>query len=567
MPDITLESDVAATMRDGTVLRADVYRPKTSVDLPVLLMRLPYDKRRGASTFGQAHPAWYARHGYAVVMQDSRGSGTSDGEFYPFLYEQQDGYDSVEWAATLPGTTGQVGMFGFSYVGATQLLAAVERPPHLSTVIPGFTASQYYDGWTYQGGALSLAFVAYWSNLLGMQTASRAGDLDTFSALNESLSSAADWFWHLPLEEYPPLLDRGAPYFFDWLAHPTNDDYWTRWSIEEDYQRIEVPAMHIGGWYDIFIKGTVRNFVGMQGEAGSEAARTGQKLLIGPWTHMPWTPLGDSEGDPPTANYVDEWQIRWFDQFLKGRDTGVLEHPVTLHLWNGPRQEYDGWPPSGAKREDWYAHSDGRANSKFGDGILSREAPVDEPPDLFIYEPTLPTPSLGGHSCCYDSITPMGPADQHVAEVSKMMLVYTSPPLQRSMTVVGDVEVILFAASTAPDTDFTARICAVDLEGRSTNLAEGIVRGRYRESLTEARPMRPGDVYEFRIPLGPVGARITAGWRLRLDIASSDFPQWDRNLNTGGALFQENVLAGQLATQTVLHDQAHPTRVSLYVVE
>jgi hypothetical protein len=325
--------------------------------------------------------------------------------------------------------------------------------------------------------------------------------------------------------------------------------------------------MHIGGWYDIFIKGTVRNFVGMQGEAGSEAARTGQKLLIGPWTHMPWTPLGDSEGDPPTANYVDEWQIRWFDQFLKGRDTGVLEHPVTLHLWNGPRQEYDGWPPSGAKREDWYAHSDGRANSKFGDGILSREAPVDEPPDLFIYEPTLPTPSLGGHSCCYDSITPMGPADQHVAEVSKMMLVYTSPPLQRSMTVVGDVEVILFAASTAPDTDFTARICAVDLEGRSTNLAEGIVRGRYRESLTEARPMRPGDVYEFRIPLGPVGARITAGWRLRLDIASSDFPQWDRNLNTGGALFQENVLAGQLATQTVLHDQAHPTRVSLYVVE
>ena len=567
MPDITLESDVPASMRDGTVLRADVYRPRSSVDLPVLLMRLPYDKRSAASSFGQAHPAWYARQGYVVVIQDTRGRGQSEGEFYPFLDEQADGYDSVEWAASLPDTTGQVGMFGFSYVGATQLLAAVERPPHLTTIVPSFTASQYYEGWTYNGGALALAFAAYWSNFLAMETASRADDLTTFSGLGTSLGMAPTWFWHLPLEEYPPLIDTPASYFYDWLAHPTYDEYWSRWSIDEDYGRITVPAMHIGGWYDIFIAGTIKNFLGMREASGTAEARTGQKLLIGPWTHMPWTPLGASEAELATANYFDDWQVRWFDQFLKGNETGVLDHPVTVHLWNGGWRDYDNWPPSNSTREDWFIHSDGRANSKFGDGTLSRRAPGEEPPDVFLYDPALPTPSLGGHSCCFDTITPMGPADQHRAEVSKMVLVYTSAPLPAAANLVGDVEVTLFAASTAADTDFTARLCTVDPEGLSTNLVEGIIRGRHRDSLSVATLMTPGDVYEFRIELGPVGAYIPAGWRLRLDIASSDFPQWDRNLNTGGPPFRENVLAAKLATQTVLHNQSHPSRVSLSFVD
>ncbi|MBA3431343.1 MAG: CocE/NonD family hydrolase, partial [Actinobacteria bacterium] len=413
MPDITLERNIPATMRDGTILRADVYRPRSSADCPILLMRLPYDKRTAASTFGQAHPAWYARQGYVVVIQDTRGRGESDGEFYPWLDEQADGYDTVEWAAGLPGTTGQVGMFGFSYVGATQLLAAIERPPHLKTIVPGFTASQYYDGWSYNGGALALAFAAYWSTFLAMETASRAADLATFSALGDSLGDAANLFWHLPLAEYPALLETSASYFYDWLDHPTYDEYWNRWSIDERYERIVVPAMHVGGWYDIFIAGTIKNFRGLQDGSGTADAQAAQKLLVGPWTHMPWSPLGTSENEPPTANLVDEWQVRWFDQFLKGRDTGVLDYPVTVHLWNGGWRDYDGWPPSSAVKEDWFIHSDGRANSKFGDGTLSREAPPDEPPDMFVYNPTLPTPSLGGHSCCFDTITPMGPADQH----------------------------------------------------------------------------------------------------------------------------------------------------------
>ena len=563
MPDITLETNVPSAMRDGTVLRADIYRPRSKSDLPVLLMRLPYDKRTAASAFGQSHPSWYARQGYVVVVQDSRGRGQSEGEFYPFRDEQADGYDTVEWAAGLPGTTGQVGMFGFSYVGATQLLAAVERPPHLATIIPAFTASQYYEGWTYNGGALALAFTAYWANVLALDTAARAADLETFSALGTSLGNATTWFTHLPLAEYPPLLKTPATYFYDWLAHPSYDEYWSRWSIDEAYERITVPALHIGGWYDVFLSGTVKNFIGLRAGSGSQHAQRSQKLIIGPWTHMPWTPLGSSEAEPPTANAVDEWQVRWFDQFMKGRDTGVLESPVTIHLLNGGWRDYDQWPPREAVKEEWFLHSGGRANSKFGDGSLTRLSPAEEPPDIYIYDPSLPTMSQGGHSCCFDSITPMGPSDQHRSEVSKMVLVYTSPAFEKARTLIGEVAVTLFAASTARDTDFTARLCVVDTEGRSTNLVEGIIRGRYRDSLADPQLLSPGKIYEFGIKLGAVGAHIPAGSRLRLDIASSDFPQWDRNLNTGGPLFQENALASTIATQTVLHNQTHPSRISL----
>lgn len=567
MPDVTLETNVPSTMRDGTILRSDIYRPRSTADLPLLLMRLPYDKRTAASAFGQSHPSWYARQGYVVVVQDSRGRGQSEGEFYPFRDEQADGYDTVEWAAGLPGTTGQVGMFGFSYVGATQLLAAVERPPHLATIIPAFTASQYYEGWTYNGGALALAFTAYWSNVLALDTAARAADLETFSSLGASLGSAPSWFTHLPLADYPPLLKTPATYFYDWLAHPTYDEYWSRWSIDEAYERITVPALHIGGWYDVFLSGTIKNFVGLSAGSGSDRAQQSQKLIIGPWTHMPWTPLGSSEAEPPTANAVDEWQVRWFDQFLKGRDTGVLESPVTIHLWNGGWRDYGQWPPREAVKEDWFLHSGGRANSKFGDGSLTRLPPTEEPPDIYIYDPSLPTQSQGGHSCCFDSITPMGPADQHRSEVSRMVLVYTSPPVEKARTLIGDVAVTLFAASTARDTDFAARLCVVDAGGRSTNLVEGIIRGRYRDSLTSPQLLTPGEIYEFHIKLGAVGAHLPGGSRLRLDIASSDFPQWDRNLNTGGPLFQENALASTIATQTVLHNQTHPSRISLSFVD
>ena len=537
MPDVTVEWDVPARMRDGTTLYADIYRPVTDALLPVLLMRSPYDKRNATSPFGHAHPVWYAQQGYVVVIQDCRGRVASEGEFYPYLHESRDGWDTVEWAAGLRGSNGQVGMWGFSYVGATQLLAAVERPPSLTAIAPAFTASQYYEGWTYNGGALSLAFVLYWANLLALDTAQRAGDRAAFESLGASLAEAPGWFWFTPLKEYPPLSDGYAPWFYDWLEHPTYDGYWKRWSIDEDYSRITVPALHVGGWYAVFVSGTVQNFSGLRSQAGAQSAREGQKLLLGPWTHMPWSPLGSAEGHLPATLDIDDWHVRWFDQMIKGRDTGVLDSPVTVHLYNGGWRHYDDWPPSAVEYQDWFIHSGGRANSKFGDGRLSREGPGEEPADLFVYDPGMPSASQGGHSCCFDTITPMVPADQHDSECSRMVLVYTSEPLPRPMTLVGDVTVDMWAATTAADTDWTARLCVVDSGGISTNLQEGIIRARYRRSRSDPTPIRPDRVHRYAIELGPVGAFIEAGHRLRLVLGSSDFPQWDRNMNTGGPLF------------------------------
>lgn len=560
---VTVERDVAATMRDGTTLRADVYRPEGATDLPVLLTRGPYDKRVNLSTFGSAHPAWYVGHGYIVVAQDTRGRYASDGDFYPFRHEMDDGYDSVEWAARLPGSNGEVGMLGFSYQGATQLLAAVTRPPSLRAIAPGFTASQYYDGWTYNGGALALAFACHWANILAVGNAMRLGDETGTNDLLASLGSAPSWFWSLPLSEYPPLRGDHAPYFFDWIEHHEYDDYWRRWSIDEDYGRIDVPALHFGGWYDVFLSGTVKNFRGIRAGGASRKTRAQQKLLLGPWTHMPWTPVGPSGSHGPSTISIDDWHIRFFDQVLKGRDTGVFDHPVRVYTVDGEWRDFDDWPPTGAAPEEWYVHSGGRANSKFGDGTLDRTPPGDEPPDIFVYDSGVPIPSMGGHSCCFDPITPMGPADQHAAEVSRMILVYTSDAFAEEVEILGDVAVTLFAASTARDTDFTARLCVVDPSGRSVNLQEGILRARYRNSLSEPELMTPGEIYELTIDLGPVGARIPAGSRLRLDISSSDFPQWDRNLNTGGKPLHEGPLVAIPATQTVLHTGTHSTRVRI----
>jgi len=560
---VTIERDVGAAMRDGTILRADVYCPQGAIDLPVLLTRGPYDKRVNLSAFGNTHPAWYAQHGYVVVAQDTRGRYASDGDFYPFLHEMDDGYDSVEWAARLPGSNGDVGMLGFSYVGATQLLAAVMRPPSLKAIAPGFTASQYYDGWTYNGGALAAAFVCFWANQLAIGTAIRHGDEAGTGGLLASLGSAPGWFWSLPLSEYPPLRGEHAQYFFDWIEHHTYDDYWRRWSIDEDYGRIDVPALHFGGWYDVFLSGTVKNFLGIRADGGSRDTRVRQKLLLGPWTHMPWTPVGPSGFHGPSTTSIDEWHIRFFDHVLKGRDTGVFDHPVTIHTGDGEWRDLDDWPPTGVTMEDWYVHSGGRANSKFGDGTLDRTPPGGESPDIFVYQPSVPIPSMGGHSCCFDAITPMGPADQHAAEVSRMILVYTSDTFAEDVEILGDVSVTLYAASTAPDTDFTARLCVVDASGRSVNLQEGILRTRCRNSLSEPELMTPGEIYELTIDLGPVGARITAESRLRLDISSSDFPQWDRNLNTGGMPLHEGPMLAVPATQTVLHTSVYPTRVHI----
>jgi hypothetical protein len=554
-PDVTVERDVEARMRDGVVLRADVYRPAAGGPHPVLLMREPYDKTTAQTGSGYYHPSWWAAQGFVTVVQDCRGRFRSEGEFVPFAHEARDGHDTVEWAARLPGADGRVAMYGFSYPGATQLLAATERPPSLVAICPAMTASQSYEGWTYQGGALHLAFAANWAAGLAAYTAITRGDGAEIRRL-EALLGSSDWFGHLPLREVPGLDRATAPYWHDWLDHPAYDEFWRVTAVDEDYGRIEVPGLHVGGWYDIFLSGTVANFRGIAGR---------QKLVIGPWQHGPWTPLlgGGPEAGPGAVN---EWQLRFLDEVVRGRPSGVFDAPATVWVLGDGWRDLDGWPPAGVQMVDWYLHSGGRAGSALGDGTLSPGPPGEEPADVFVYDPLAPVASAGGHSCCDDALTPMGPRSQEGSERWGDTLVYTSPPLQSDLDLVGDVEVRLFAATSARDTDFTAKLCRVDPDGVSTNLKQGIVRARSRESLAAPTLLEPGRVYEYRIALGPIGARIPAGYRLRLDVSSSDFPHWDRNLNTGGPLFAEGPEAAVVATQTVLHDRLRPSRVTLPVL-
>jgi putative CocE/NonD family hydrolase len=505
-----------------------------------------------------------------VVAQDTRGRWRSEGDFYPFAYEAEDGYDTVEWAASLPHSNGRVGTYGFSYDGATQLQAALKRPPSLRTVCPGFTGSQYYEGWAYKGGAFALAFNASWATNLAMDDARRRGDDAATQSLLAAFLSAPASYGHLPLKEYPPLVrsDLGR-YFFDWMDHPSYDDYWCRWSVDEDYSRIDIPALHTGGWYDVFASGTLKNFEGLRREAASEASRSAQKLLLGPWYHLPWSQLtGATDFGSEARNTVDDLQLRWFDQFLRDEDTGVLESPVTYFLMGRNRwmdERY--WPPAGTEQRDYYLRSEDSANSINGDGRLDVEPPGRERPDVYTYDPLFPVPSVGGHSGFVPVVAPMGPADQAGVEVLNGVLVYTSAPLEKDLTVIGPISVTLYAATSAPDTDFTAKLCVVSPEGRSTNILEGIIRARYRESSTEPKPITPYEVYEYRIDLGPTAYVFEVGHRVRLQVSSSDFPQWDRNLNTGGPLGLEGITQARVATQTVLHDADHPSRLTLSVVE
>jgi uncharacterized protein len=449
------------------------------------------------------------------------------------------------------------------------LQAALKRPPSLRTICPGFTGSQYYEGWAYNGGTFALAFNASWATNLAMDDARRRGDDAATQSLLAAFLGAPGYYGHLPLKEYPPLVGSGlGRYFFDWIDHPSYDDYWRRWSIDEDYSRIDVPALHTSGWYDVFVGGALKNFQGLRREAASKASSSAQKLLVGPWYHLPWSRLtGAADFGQRARNIVDDWHLRWFEQFLRDEDTGVLGSAVTIFLMGQNRWiDETSWPPEGTEQLDYYLRGGGAANSINGDGRLIVEPPARERPDVYTYDPLFSVPSAGGHSGFVPVVAPMGPADQAGVEILNGVLVYTSAPLEEDLTVIGPVSVIVYAATSAPDTDFTSKLCVVSPEGRSTNIQEGIIRARYRQSSTDPRPIMPDEVYEYRIDLGPTAYVFEAGHCVRVQVSSSDFPQWDRNLNTGGPLGIESVTQARVATQTVLHDADHPSRLTLPVV-
>lgn len=560
---VTVQIGVEAKMRDGTVLRADIYRPAAEGKFPVLLQRTPYDKRNERS-FGLKAAA----RGYVAIVQDVRGRYSSDGEWYPFKNESNDGYDTVEWAAGLPYSNGKVGMFGGSYVGATQMLTAIMHPPHLAGICPVVTASNYHDGWTYQGGAFEQWFNESWTSGLAQDTLNRSV---------ENRTNARNGMWTLPLTSYPlfelPQASTGqqltrelAPYFLDWLAHPNYDEYWKKWSIEEHYQDIQVPMLTVAAWYDIFLGGSLRNYEGVKAHGGSEAARKGQHLLVVIGGHAGGgRKVGDVDFGSAAESDEEDTTISWYDYLFKGATNQFSVKPVRLFVLGANQwREEDDWPLSRAKETKYFLHSAGKANSVRGEGTLNTTAARTETADRYVYDPANPVPTVGGPLCCDGRHLKPGPRDQRPVEARDDVLVYTTPAFSQDFEVTGPVKLELYASSSAVDTDFTAKLVDVWPDGFAQNLTEGIVRARYRDSQEVPALMNPDQTYKFTVDMWATSNVFRKGHKLRLEISSSNFPRFDRNMNTGEeqALAQKSVKA----TNTIYHDAEHPSALVLPVV-
>lgn len=565
---VKVQRDISVRMRDGVTLRGDIFRPDAAGKFPVLLERTPYRKSPWGYDIDFAQRA--AARGYVVFIQDVRGRYTSDGEWYPFLHESEDGYDTIEWIAVQPYSDGRVGMFGGSYVGATQMLAAIAHPPHLAGICPVVTASNYHDGWTYQGGAFEQWFNESWTSGLAQ---------DTLAHHVEHLADSRENVDALPLTSYPlfnlnspGVVDASAgaiaPYFLDWLAHPSYDDYWKRWSIEEHYRDIRVPALHTAAWYDLFLGGSLRNYLGMKSGAATEDARKGQRLLVVIGGHAGGgRKIGDTDFGAE-AEKVDEndTTLRWYDFLLKGEQNEFATgKPVKIFVMGSNQwREEDDWPLARAKTTKYFLHSQGKANSSHGSGSLSTYAPVAETPDKFLYDPGRPVPTTGGPLCCDPGHLAPGPRDQRPVEDRDDVLVYSTPPLVNDLEVTGPVRLDFFAASSAVDTDFTAKLADVFPDGTVVNLTEGILRARYRDSQTKATPLVPGQIYALSIDLWATSNVFRTGHQIRLEISSSNFPRFDRNLNTGE--LAATSVKWATATNTILHDKAHPSALVLPVI-
>jgi uncharacterized protein len=543
-----VERGLEVPMRDGVVLRADAYLPDDDTPVPAVVSRTPYDRSFPPAVQAALEPERATEAGMALVCQDVRGQHGSEGEFSPFLTEGEDGFDTVEWVAAQPWCTGAVGMAGRSYPAATQWRAALEQPPHLRALFPVAVGSDYYDGWIYQGGAFEFGFNLFWVHL--MTDPKARGSLD-------------EQYRHLPISDPPLLADSPAGGFYrEWLAHPTNDEHWRRLSIRGRYGGVRVPAFIVGGWYDVFLGGTLENFTRMRSEAGTPEARAYTRMLIGPWAHgSAFGTYPDhrfKEFGPDTRVDLGELQLEWFGALLGG---GQLEErpPVRIFVMgeNRWRDEPD-WPPPGASVESWYLRRDG----------LSPEPPADEPHDEYLYDPRDPAPTIGGPTSLPGRMMKpsAGPHDQRALERRDDVLVYTSEALERPLEVTGPLELVLYAASSAPDTDFVGKLCDVDAEGRSRIVAEGVLRARFRDGFEEPRPLEPGRVYELHIDLVATSNVFLPGHSIRLDVTSSSHPRLDRNANTGKPLGTDTEDGLVPARQRIFHDAGRPSHLLLPVV-
>lgn len=567
--DVKIEANVAIPMRDGTLLRADIYRPTSAQPAPTLVVRLPYDKNQpvlGASL----DPIRFAGNGYTVVIQDCRGCFTSDGEFYPFRNDATDGYDTIEWAAAQAWSNQKVGMYGGSYLGGVQWAAASEQPPHLVAIAP-IVAPTSVRNLMFRGGVFQLKTAQFWTLMMmtmhGWKHHAPAEFFGLVQEVLDTLDNMGPQAACLPMKAWPVgKKSKFMDFYFDYLDHPENDEYWRQFECTV-YEKTKVPAYILAGWHDgVTEAGALSSYTEMKMRGGTEEARKNLKLIVGPWVHDP--EFKQKAGDidfgiraSGAALDLNGILLRWFDYWLKGIDNGIMvEPPVRIFVMgdNAWRNENE-WPLARTLCTNYYLHSSGKANSSGGDGLLSRELAASEPPESFDYDPLDPVPSLGGRL-----LLDAGALDQSEIEQRKDVLVYTTSPLTSDVELTGPISMKLYAQSSAPDTDFTAKLVDVWPNGKAFILADGIVRARYRDSDATSTFIEPGKVYEYTIDLIATSNVFKAGHKIRLEISSSNFPKFDRNPNTGHGIGVD--AETRVATQTIFHDSARASHLVLPVI-
>lgn len=575
-------------MRDGTLLSTDLYLPEgASGKLPVILVRTVYGKNE---VFDQDQMLRkLLQNGYVIAIQDIRGRYESEGKYVVAKNRREDGYDTVDWLITQDWSNQKVGTAGCSYLGETQVvLAAAKHPAHL-TAVPMSPASGYYApgrAWSaFDGGVFELAQTAGWFAGSGTQVfygpPAWVDRQEWFRAPLAKLFTQQpkiDFAAYLPLLNTLPTVDilqraNLPPTEYEQFAsHLPDADYFRNMDFVQQSDTADIPMLFMDSWYDYGAAETLAMFNQFQTKGISERARNNQFIIIGPGTHCGYPyateqtfvgarDLGDAR--------LDFWgiQLKWYDYWLKGIDNGITDMPKIHYYLMGKNQWRSAgqWPLANTTYKKLYLHSGGKANSRQGDGVLSFEPPQNDETDTFVYDPATPVPSLGGHTCCTGTDTEAGGYDQSSIEMRNDVLVYTSVALEEGIEVTGQLVVILQVSSSAVDTDFTAKLVDVYPDGRAFNVQEGALRMRHREELSKEVFMTPGEIYEARLDLHASSNFFSAGHRIRLEVSSSNFPRWQRNLNTGGNNFDET--EWQPATNRVHHSKTKLSYVVLPVIE
>lgn len=567
---LLIEKNVMVPMSDGTRLATDVYRPESDAPVATLLQRTPYDKDVSSFHNFTLEISKLVEAGYAVVVQDVRGRFRSEGRFEPFVDEGADGAVTVEWIADQVWSNGQVGMFGASYYGATQWLA-VQAGGGVGAIAPCFTSGDMYQGWAHHGGAFRLGVNLNWvlSVLAPGELVRRIGAGEDALADLEALVNAVDddagTYALTPLDA-SPLMSRVAPYYADWLRNPEPGSYWDRRDAVTD-RAASTPSLSIGGWYDIFLAGTIDGYLTAAG--GPAGGRS--RLVIGPWAH------GNMSGQFPERSFgfgshyqaldPTDLHLRWFDEQLRERPSNPDEAPVRMFVmgadewWDAPS-----WPLPGTEYRSYFlrpsAEGPGSGPGTLADAPLLRsDAHVAE----YRYDPNDPVPTVGGATFLPGFLVSAnaGPRDQAVLDDRSDVLTFVTEPLETDLAVVGPVELVLHVSSSAPDTDFTGKLVDVHPDGTAVILTDGVMRARYRDGFDRPADLVPGEVYELRVDLVATANVFRRGHRVRVDVSSSNFPKYDRNLNTGGKNAEESIAVAVIAENRVHLGPDTPSRLVL----